>query len=45
MHRSLICTDPEHLYLGGPFASVELDNSGTASMGIVDDKKPSKFFT
>jgi len=45
MHRSLICTDPEHLYLGGPFASVELGNSGTASMGIVDDKKPSKFFT
>lgn len=25
--------------LGGPFASVELGNSGTAGMGIVDDKK------
>ncbi len=32
-------TDPEHLYLGGPFASVELGNSGVASMGIVDDSK------
>ncbi len=32
-------TDPEHLYLGGPFASVELGNSGVASMNIVDDKK------
>lgn len=31
--------DPEHLYLGGPFASVELGNSGVASMNIVDDKK------
>lgn len=31
--------DPEHLYLGGPFASVELGNSGTASMNIVDDTK------
>jgi len=32
-------SDPEHLYLGGPFASVELGNSGVASMGIVDDSK------
>lgn len=31
--------DPEHLYIGGPFASVELGNSGVASMNIVDDKK------
>ncbi len=31
--------DPEHLYLGGPFASVELGNSGTASMNIIDDSK------
>lgn len=31
--------DPEHLYLGGPFASVELGNSGVASMNIVDDAK------
>lgn len=31
--------DPEHLYLGGPFASVELGNSGVASMNIVNDKK------
>ena len=31
--------DPEHLYLGGPFASVELGHSGVASMNIVDDKK------
>lgn len=31
--------DPGHLYLGGPFASVELGNSGVASMNIVNDKK------
>ena len=31
--------DPEHLMLGGPFASVELGNSGVASMNIVDDSK------
>ena len=31
--------DPEHLYLGGPFASVELGNSGLATMNVVDDKK------
>jgi len=31
--------DPEHLYLGGPFAAVELGNSGVASMNIVDDTK------
>ncbi len=30
---------PEHLCLGGPFASVELGNSGVASMNIVNDKK------
>ena len=32
-------SDPEHLTLGGPFASVELGNSGVASMNIVDDSK------
>ena len=32
-------SDPEQLYLGGPFASVELGNSGVASMNIVDDAK------
>lgn len=32
-------TDPEHLYLGGPFAAVELGNSGLASMNIVNDAK------
>lgn len=32
-------SDPEHLYLGGPFASVELGNSGVAGMNIVDDSK------
>jgi len=31
--------DPEHLYLGGPFASVELGNSGVASMNIIDDTR------
>lgn len=31
--------DPEHLYLGGPFAAVELGNSGVASMNIIDDSK------
>ncbi|MFK7902158.1 MAG: NAD-dependent epimerase/dehydratase family protein [Nitratireductor sp.] len=31
--------DPGHMLHGGPFASVELGNSGTASMNIVDDKK------
>ncbi len=31
--------DPEHLYLGGPFASVELGNSGVATMNIIDDTK------
>ena len=36
---ALDLNDPEHLYLGGPFASVELGNSGVASMNIVDDKK------
>lgn len=36
---ALDLNDPEHLYLGGPFASVELGNSGVASMNIVDDRK------
>jgi len=31
--------DPEHLYLGGPFSSVELGNSGVASMNIIDDTR------
>lgn len=32
-------TDPGQYRHGGPFASVELGNSGTATMGIVDDRK------
>lgn len=32
-------TDPRNARLGGPFASVELGQSGLASMDIVDDKK------
>lgn len=36
---ALDLTDPEHLYLGGPFASVELGNSGLATMNVVDDTK------
>ncbi|MEM1317156.1 MAG: NAD(P)-dependent oxidoreductase [Pseudomonadota bacterium] len=31
--------DPGHMCHGGPFASVELGNSGVASMNIVDDTK------
>jgi len=31
--------DPGHMCHGGPFASVELGNSGVAGMNIVDDKK------
>lgn len=31
--------DPRHMCHGGPFASVELGNSGTAQMNIVDDTK------
>lgn len=31
--------DPGHMCHGGPFAAVELGNSGTAQMNIVDDKK------
>jgi len=31
--------DPTFLYQGGPFASVELGNSGVASMNIVQDAK------
>lgn len=32
-------TDPGHLRHGGPFAAVELGNSGVATMNIVDDTK------
>lgn len=32
-------TDPGKFCLGGPFASVELGHSGTATMNIIDDKK------
>ena len=31
--------NPDHMCHGGPFAGVELGHSGTASMGIVNDKK------
>jgi len=31
--------DPAHYLQGGPFAAVELGNSGLATMNIVDDKK------
>ena len=34
-------TDPAQLYLGGPFASVELGQGAVASMNIVDDAKKS----
>ena len=34
-------TDPGQMRHGGPFASVELGNSGVASMNIVNDKKES----
>ncbi|MEP0940431.1 MAG: NAD(P)-dependent oxidoreductase [Rhizobiaceae bacterium] len=33
--------DPGHMCHGGPFASVELGNSGTAQMNIIDDSKQS----
>jgi len=36
---ALDLSDPEHLYLGGPFAAVELGNSGLATMNVVDDTK------
>lgn len=36
---SLDHADPEHTCLGGPFAVVELGNSGVASMNIVNDSK------
>lgn len=36
---SLDATDPGNMCQGGPFASVELGNSGVATMKIVDDKK------
>jgi len=32
---------PGHMCHGGPFAAVELGNSGTAQMNIIDDKKKS----
>ena len=32
-------TDPAQMCHGGPFATVELGHSGTASMNIVDDRK------
>ncbi|MFK7862447.1 MAG: NAD-dependent epimerase/dehydratase family protein [Granulosicoccus sp.] len=32
-------TDPGHLRHGGPFAAVELGNSGVATMNIIDDTK------
>ena len=32
-------TDPQHLFIGGPFASVELGNSGLATMNVVNDAK------
>ena len=31
--------DPANMCHGGPFATVELGNSGTAGMNIVDDRK------
>lgn len=32
-------TDPAQMYHGGPFAAIELGNSGLATMNIVDDTK------
>lgn len=32
-------TDPTHMCQGGPFATVEIGNSGLANMNVVDDKK------
>jgi len=32
-------SDPAHMHHGGPFASIELGNSGLATMNIVDDTK------
>ncbi|PRY79519.1 uronate dehydrogenase [Yoonia maritima] len=31
--------DPANMCLGGPFATVELGNSGVAALGVVDDRK------
>ena len=31
--------DPGHMCHGGPFASVELGHSGTATMNVIDDRK------
>ncbi|MBB5722348.1 uronate dehydrogenase [Loktanella ponticola] len=33
--------DPGHMCHGGPFASVELGNSGLAGMNVIDDRKKS----
>ncbi len=32
-------TDPAQMYQGGPFAAVELGESGVATMNIIDDRK------
>ena len=32
-------SDPEHSLIGGPFAVVEIGNSGLATMNVVDDTK------
>ena len=32
-------TDPRHIYQGGPFAAVELGQSGLATMNVIDDSK------
>lgn len=37
--EALDSQDPGHMCHGGPFASVELGNSGVATMNIVDDTK------
>jgi len=39
MTEPLDVSDPGVMCHGGPFASVELGNSGTAGMNITDDKK------
>jgi uronate dehydrogenase len=31
--------DPGHMCHGGPFASVDLGNSGLAGMNVIDDTK------
>ncbi len=32
-------SDPKHLYQGGPFAAIELGDSGLATMNVIDDRK------